>query len=228
MNILALDTSLGAVSACVLDTKQDVVLARETIEMDRGHAEALLPLIDRVMAQVDGGFSTLGRVAVTVGPGSFTGIRIGISAARAFGLACEVPVVGVSTLAALAAPLMKQEPLCVVVSAIDARHGQIYVQAFTPEGRTLVTARIAPVRETVRLFGSGPLRIAGSAAQAVAIEAWTMGLKAEIADVFPAPDIAYVARLGLLADPSALAHPLYLKAPDAKPQNAKRIPQSGA
>ena len=227
MNILALDTSLAAVSACVLRTEDDIVLARETLDMERGHAEALLPLVDRVMAQVDGGFASLGRIAVTIGPGSFTGIRIGISAARAFGLACEVPVVGVSTLAALAAPLMKQEPVWTVVSAIDARHGQIYVQAFTPEGRTLVTARIAPVRETVRLFGSGPLRLSGSGAQAVAIEAWTMGLKAEIADVLPSPDIAYVARLGLLADANVLARPLYLKAPDAKPQMSKRIPQTG-
>ena len=83
------------------------------------------------------------------------------------------------------------------------------------------------MRETVRLFGSGPLRISGSGAQAVAIEAWTMGLKAEIADVLPAPDIAYVARLGLLADTDVLARPLYLKAPDAKPQMSKRILQSG-
>jgi tRNA threonylcarbamoyladenosine biosynthesis protein TsaB len=176
------------------------------------------------MARVEGGFDSIGRVAVTIGPGSFTGIRIGISAARAFGLACDVPVVGVSTLAALAAPLMKQDPPCTVVSAIDARHGQIYVQAFTPEGRTLVSARIAPVRETVRQFGSGPLRISGSGAQAVAIEAWTMGLKADVADVLNAPDIAYVARLGALADANVLARPLYLKAPDAKPQMSKHIP----
>jgi len=224
MNILALDTALGAVSACVLRAEDEAVLAYESIAMERGHAEALLPLVDRVMAQVPGGFESLGRIAVTIGPGSFTGIRIGISAARAFGLACEVPVVGVSTLSALAAPLMKTQPPCTVVAAIDARHGQIYVQAFTPEGRTLVSPRIAPVRETVRLFGSGPMRISGSGAQAAAIEAWTMGLKADVADVLSAPDISYVARLGLLADPEILARPLYLKAPDAKPQMSKRVP----
>ena len=91
-----------------------------------------------------------------------------------------------------------------------------------------MTARIAPVRETVRLFGSGPLRISGSGAQAVAIEAWSMGLKADVADVLNAPDIAYVARLGHLADPDVMARPLYLKAPDAQPQLAGRVPLAKA
>ena len=191
MIILAIDTSLSAVAACVLNTETNQVLAYETISMERGHAEALLPLVDRVMARVEGGFAALGRIAVTIGPGSFTGIRVG------------------------------------VIAAVDARHGQIYVQAFTPEGRTLISARIAPVRDAVRLFGGGPLRIVGSGAQAVAIEAWTMGLKADVADVLNAPDIVYVARLGLLADPAVSARPLYLKAPDAKPQIAKHIPLAG-
>jgi len=227
MIILALDTSLSAVAACVLNTETNQVLAYETISMERGHAEALLPLVDRVMARVEGGFAALGRIAVTIGPGSFTGIRVGVAAARALGLACEVPVVGVSTLAALAAPMMNLDPPATVIAAVDARHGQIYVQAFTPEGRTLISARIAPVRDAVRLFGGGPLRIVGSGAQAVAIEAWTMGLKADVADVLNAPDIVYVARLGLLADPAVSARPLYLKAPDAKPQIAKHIPLAG-
>src|SRR6202035_327921 len=102
MKILAIDTALPAISACVLDDgagSADSPEAIETIAMERGHAEALLPLIDRVMARVEGGFASLGRVAVTVGPGSFTGIRIGLAAARAIGLACEVPVVGISVLA---------------------------------------------------------------------------------------------------------------------------------
>ncbi|MGB7045218.1 MAG: tRNA (adenosine(37)-N6)-threonylcarbamoyltransferase complex dimerization subunit type 1 TsaB, partial [Methylocella sp.] len=103
MKILAIDTALPAISACVLDDGADSPEAIETIAMERGHAEALLPLIDRVMARVAGGFASLDRVAVTVGPGSFTGLRVGIAAARAIGIACKIPVTGVSTLAALAA-----------------------------------------------------------------------------------------------------------------------------
>ena len=137
MRILALDTALPAVCACVLDTATPEPLASETIVMERGHAEALLPLVERVMAKVEGGFASLDRIAVTVGPGSFTGIRVAISAARSFGVALDIPVVGVSTLAAFAAPLVLEpwapakkpaSPLPpVIVPAIDARHGQVYL-----------------------------------------------------------------------------------------------------
>ena len=87
MRILAIDTALGACSACVLDTADMVKpLAIEQIAMDRGHAEALMPLVERVMKDVEGGFGSLSRVAVTVGPGSFTGIRVGVAAARGLAL----------------------------------------------------------------------------------------------------------------------------------------------
>ena len=95
MRILAIDTALPAISACVLDEGAESPELIETIAMERGHAEALLPLIERVMARVEGGFASLDRVAVTVGPGSFTGLRVGIAAARAIGVACKVPVIGV-------------------------------------------------------------------------------------------------------------------------------------
>ena len=75
----------------------------------RGHAEALLPLVERVMARFEGGFEGLARVAVTVGPGSYTGLRVGLSAARAVGLAAGIPVVGVTTLSALLAPQLAAE-----------------------------------------------------------------------------------------------------------------------
>jgi len=93
--ILAIDTALNAASACVYEEGAAAPESSETILMQRGHAEALLPLVDRVMAQAQGGFAALGRIAVTVGPGSFTGLRVGIAAARAIGIACNVPVVGV-------------------------------------------------------------------------------------------------------------------------------------
>ncbi len=218
MKILAIDTALPAVSACVLSEGATAPEAEETLGMERGHAEALLPLIERVMAQVEGGFSALGRVAVTVGPGSFTGLRVGIAAARAIALAWEVPAVGVSTLAALAAPLILEEKPGTVVVAVDARHGHVYFAAFHEDGRLLLAPRFGDVREAVASLGPGPLRLAGSGAPMLAIQAWSQGLAAEIVGERIAPDIAFVARLGLLADPAtAPARPLYLKAPDAKP-----------
>ncbi|MEJ0095405.1 MAG: tRNA (adenosine(37)-N6)-threonylcarbamoyltransferase complex dimerization subunit type 1 TsaB [Methylocella sp.] len=225
MKILAIDTALPAVSACVLDDKTGTLEAVETISMERGHAEALLPLIDRVMARIEGGFPALGRVAVTVGPGSFTGLRVGIAAARAIGIACEIPVVGVSTLAALAAPLILEQLPGLVGAAIDARHGNVFFAAFGPDGRAILSPRIAPIREAARSLGSGPVRLVGSGAALLAIEAASAGLTVESVGETLVPDIVFVAKLGLLADPAmAPPRPLYLKAPDAKPQDATRVP----
>src|SRR5690348_7844676 len=161
MKILAIDSALPAISACVLDDGAASPEAIETIAMERGHAEALLPLIDRVMARVAGGFASLGRVAVTVGPGSFTGLRVGIAAARAIGIACKIPVTGVSTLAALAAPLILEQKPGLVAAAIDARRGNVFFAAFGPDGRAALAPRIAPAREAVRSLGAGPVRLAG-------------------------------------------------------------------
>jgi tRNA threonylcarbamoyladenosine biosynthesis protein TsaB len=225
MKILAIDTALQAASACVYQDGAEASEAFETIAMQRGHAEALLPLIDRVMAQAEGAFAALGRVAVTVGPGSFTGLRVGVAAARAIGIACNVPVVGVSTLAALAAPLILAQKPGLVAAAIDARHGNVYFAAFGSDGRAIVAPRLASVREAVRLLGSGPIRIAGSGAPLLAIEAWSTHLAAEVVGDIGAPNIAFVARLGLLADAAtAPPRPLYLKPPDIKPQEASHVP----
>jgi tRNA threonylcarbamoyl adenosine modification protein YeaZ len=224
MRILAIDTALPACSACVLDSHAAEPVSSETLPMARGHAEALLPLIERVVAHAEGSFAALDRVAVTVGPGSFTGIRVGLSAARAIAVARRIPVAGVSTLAALAAPLILEGDDRIVVAAIDALHGSVYVTGYGPGGRTILSPRHSPVRDAVRALGAGPLLITGSGAPMLAIEAWSMGLQAEVAGERIAPDIAYVARLGLAADPgSAPARPLYLKAPDAKPQPAPAI-----
>jgi tRNA threonylcarbamoyl adenosine modification protein YeaZ len=225
MKILAIDTALPAVSACVLEDGATTPEAQETLGMERGHAEALIPLIERVMAKIDGGFSALGRVAVTVGPGSFTGLRVGIAAARAIALAWDLPTVGVSTLAALAAPLILADKPGAVVVAVDARHGHIFFAAFHEDGRLFISPRFGDVRQAVRDLGAGPLRLAGSGAPMLAIEAWSLGIAAEIVGDRVAPDIAFVARLGLLADPAtAPPRPLYLKAVNAKPMAAPPAP----
>lgn len=218
MKILAIDTALGAASACVLESGAADAEASESIAMLRGHAEALLPLIDRIMASIEGGFGSLSRIAVTVGPGSFTGLRIGIAAARAIGIACKVPVVGVATLAALAAPLILDQKPGQIVVAIDARRGNVYLAVFGPDGRAIVPPLMTSLRDAVRLLEPGRLRVTGSGAPMLAIEAAAAGHSVDLIGEGSAPDILYVARLGLLADPlTTPARPLYLKAPDAKP-----------
>lgn len=227
MRILAIDTALGACSACVLDAASMAEpLAQEQLAMERGHAEALMPLVERVMKAVEGGFASLSRVAVTVGPGSYTGLRVGVSAARAIGFAAGIPVVGVTTVAACAAPLIGRESGRVIAAALDARHGQVWFQALTSEGKPLVSLRQVSYRDAARAIGAGPVSLVGSSALAVANEAWAIGLDAVVVDDTRAPDIAWVARLGLIADPdSAPPRPLYLKAPETTPQDKARLPR---
>ena len=226
MRILAIDTALGACSACVLDEGEAQPLAHESLAMERGQAEALMPLIERVMDRVEGGFSSLDRVAVTVGPGSYTGLRVGVSAARAIAFAAEIPAVGVTTVAAVAAPLVGREGGRVIAAALDARHGQVWFQALSSEGRQLVSLRQVGYRDAARAIGSGPVSLAGSGALAVANEAWAIGLDAVVVDDARAPDVTWIARLGLIADPDAAPpRPLYLKAPETTPQDRARLPR---
>src|ERR1700733_15733903 len=87
MLILAIDTALDACAAGVLDTDAARLIAQESQPMRRGHAEALMPLIGRVIRQAGIAFAALDRIAVTTGPGSFTGLRVGLSASRGLRLA---------------------------------------------------------------------------------------------------------------------------------------------
>ncbi|NBS34984.1 MAG: tRNA (adenosine(37)-N6)-threonylcarbamoyltransferase complex dimerization subunit type 1 TsaB [Methylocystaceae bacterium] len=215
MRILAIDTALPAVSACVLDDEALQPIAHETLPMARGHAEAVMPLIQRVVARAPGGFPSIDRVAVTVGPGSFTGIRIGLAAAQGVALACKCDLVGVSTLSALASPLILEESDGVIAAAIDARHDHVFIAAFAADGHPILSPRRVGAHEALRALGSGPLRLVGSGAEALAREARTRGIAVKIIDAAIAPNINFVARLGLVADPAlAPARPLYLKEPD--------------
>ena len=224
MRVLAIDTALEACAAAVLDTERGG-LANESLPMVRGHAEALMPLVARVMAQANAQFADLDRIAVTIGPGSFTGLRVGIAAARGISLAARRPSVGLSTLAAFAAPYIAHDDSTAVTVAIDARHDHVYLQVFGPGGRTLVAPRIAGVRDAARISANGPARIVGSGAQMLAA-AWPADEPApKVVDVQSAPDIKWVARLGAAATSTGAPRPLYLRQPDAQPQDAARLPR---
>jgi tRNA threonylcarbamoyladenosine biosynthesis protein TsaB len=220
MRLLAIDTSLTACAAAVFDVDRGV-LASETQSMARGHAEALIPLIERVMAAARISFDALDRIAVTVGPGSFTGLRVGVSAARGIALAAQRPAVGVTTLDAFAAPWLARNDRMPILVAIDARNDQGYMQAFGADNMALSRPRLAPLQEAFNDIPSGPLRVTGSAARRVAA-IWPAD-RSIVADDKPAPDIEWVARLGVSADAGAAPKPLYLRGPGARPQDAARL-----
>ena len=224
MRVLAIDTALEACSAAVLDTEHGAIAAHESRPMVRGHAEALIPLIARVLERSRLTFSEIDRIAVTTGPGSFTGLRVGISAARGIALATDKPAVGLSTLAAFAAPFIAADDTLPVVVAIDARHDHVYLQVFGPGGRTLVAARLVPLREALRAAATGAPRLVGTAANLLAA-AWPAGERAPtVVEQRQAPDIDWVARLGAaVVETGSPPKPLYLRAPDAQPQNAAQL-----
>jgi tRNA threonylcarbamoyl adenosine modification protein YeaZ len=225
MRVLAIDTALEACSAALLDTESGSTLARQSRPMTRGHAEALMPLISDVMIQAELDFAQIDRVAVTTGPGSFTGLRVGLSAARGIGLAAGKPVVGLTTLAALAAPYIAADDTTSVAVAIDARHGHVYLQIFGPAGRTLIAPRIVPVADAARSAAGNPIRLVGSGAGMMAA-AWPKGAAPLSVDERRAADIDWVARLGAAANEGQSApKPLYLRAPDARPQGASQLPR---
>ncbi len=223
MRVLAIDTSLGVCAAAIFDSEIDAVVASEVVAMERGHAEGLMPQIVRVMDRARLDFAALDRIAVTVGPGSFTGLRVGVAAARGIALAASKVAVGVSTLAAFAAPCIADDLSDLTLAAIDARHGHVYAQVFGEGGRTLVAARHMSAAEAVRLVDA-PVHLTGSA-MTVLREEWPSGRAPPLGvRSGPAPSIEWVARLGTAAVAEfAPARPLYLRPPDAQPQHGARL-----
>jgi tRNA threonylcarbamoyladenosine biosynthesis protein TsaB len=227
MLILAIDTALDACAAAVLDTGTAKLIAMESQAMKRGHAEALMPLIARVMKESGLPFAALDRVAVTTGPGSFTGLRVGVSAARGIALAANKPAVGLTTLTAFAAPHIATDDVTPLMAVIDARNNNVFMQLFGPGGRSLMSPRLTALDDAVRTAMLGPARIVGSAANSVAA-AWPASQPLPpLVDAQSAPNIEWVARLGAaaIADDTAVPKPLYLRAPDAQPQDAARLPR---
>ncbi len=226
MRVLAIDTALAACSAAVLDTGVLGVMASESLSMTRGHAEALMPLIADLMRRAELAFADIDRIVVTTGPGSFTGLRVGIAAARGIALAADKPAFGVSTLSAYAAPYLADDDTSPVIAAIDARHDHVYLQVFGPAGRIVIAPRLAALSEAARAAAEAPSRIVGSAAQAVA-DRLPKGAPAPLrVDARDAPDIVWVARMGaVLSEGQSPPKPQYLRAPDAQPQNAAQLPR---
>jgi N6-L-threonylcarbamoyladenine synthase/tRNA threonylcarbamoyladenosine biosynthesis protein TsaB len=229
MIVLAIDTALDYCAAAVLDASARAVIAQETLEMKRGHAEALMPLIARVMTASGRAYLDLDRIAVTTGPGSFTGLRVGISAARGIGVAADKPVVGLTTLSAYVAPWVAEEQEQPIIAAIDARHDHVYFQVVGGNGAALMRPAVAPIEDTFVASRFGALRMVGNAAQLLA-DRWPKHAPAPaLIDARPGPDIAWVAWIGAATEPSAApAKPFYLRAPDAKPKAGYMPPAAGS
>lgn len=233
MNVLAFDSCLGAVSAAVYRSGPEGVLLHDAyLPLSALHAEQLIPRIAEVMDAAGIGFSALDRIAVTVGPGGFTAVRVGIAAARALALATGKPVVAATSLAVMAhrAEEMLGEPLGgrQLVVAAHAGRGAHYVQAFASGAAATGEPRLLTAEDAGAAIGRQPALVVGSGASEVADRARQAGGDAEPRF----PDLQPHARnLALMAPglaPVKPVRPLYLRPPDAKPQDGTLLGRAPA
>ncbi len=214
MKLLAIDTAFEACSVAVVGGGRSPVVASEVI--GRGHAERLFGMVAAAMDEAGLTFDALDRIAVTVGPGSFTGLRVGIAAARGLALAVGCPVIGVGTLDAHAVRARRVAGAVPVTAVVDARRDEVYGQRFAANG-----APVGPPVVGTAAFFAGQIAdgevLAGSGADAV-LCALSGGPQVEVVHRDTAPDIRIVSEIAAAATPSNNApRPLYLRPPDAKP-----------
>ncbi|ODR95683.1 hypothetical protein AUC70_01995 [Methyloceanibacter stevinii] len=223
MNILALDTSMGVCAAAVLRTGPSAQLEvlRET-EMLRGHAEALMPMVEAVLAEAALEPADLDTIAATQGPGSFTGVRIAIAAARGLALTCRATLFGTDSLTVMARRALREglAPNAPFAVAVDARRGMLYFGLFAPDGSRLDGPALLTPEDAAASLPVGVALAVGSGAALLAEAA--AARNQELAPALPGlqPGAMALAELAAESDErTPVLRPLYLRPPDAKPQN---------
>ncbi len=216
MRILAFDTAADRCDACVFDSGSGTVPGVAHLALGKGHAEFLMGVIAEALQKAGTVWPEIDAIAVTVGPGSFTGVRAGVSAARGFALALKIPAIGVTTLEGLAAEAADAFPERPVLAVIDARRGEVYAQFFAAGGAPESEAFVSTPDELAVMIGSSEIVLAGSGADLIA-KACARPLN--IASRTASPSIETVARIAAAKSPPyQKPSPLYLRAPDAKVQ----------
>jgi tRNA threonylcarbamoyl adenosine modification protein YeaZ len=226
MTLLAIDCSASLCAACVYDPKVHEELGREVLDLGKGHAEHLMAVIEEALRQAGRGYADLSAVAVSVGPGSFTGLRVGVATARGLALALRIPAIGVTTLEALAEAARAAFPERAVLAALDGGRGDIHAALYDE----LAVLRYGPAAITLEgaaaMASAQPVTpvLAGTAAARVAEAA---GRAFDIGPTGATADIAVYARLAAAKTPGEKPKPLYLRDADAKPQAGFVLPRAG-
>ncbi len=235
VNVLAFDTCFSSCSVAISASRDGGAprIAAEHRAMDTGHAEALIPMIERVARMAGVSLSQIDRIIVTNGPGTFTGIRTGVAAARSLALATGAEIVAVSSLWAIAEGAFRAGSLGAgldaMIVAMDARKGQIFAQVISISGRELDEPRLLEADQVAGLFPELCVAVIGTGAAAVTAASQAAGrtlFHSNPATFSASPDAKH---LLAAADRSSIAYPLlpqYLRPPDAKPQADKSLPWS--
>lgn len=223
MKILALDTAASFCAAALYDSDKALVLAQRRENIGKGHAEVLMTYVDEVLAEAKLDFHQIDRVAVNVGPGSFTGVRIAVSSARGFALALKTVAIGVSAFEALCVQAQENKSGHPVLVLLDAHRGEIFAQSFDGNGEPETDALALTLEEAVALCAGKPDHVlTGSAAPAVS---QALGESRMIAQTEPTADIAVYAKIAASKQAGEAPKPLYLRGPDAKPQVGFALPR---
>lgn len=222
MIILAIDTSSVLCAACVHDSDAEHELGRVVLDLGKGHAEHLMTVVDDTLREAGVAFADLDRIAVSVGPGSFTGVRVGVATARGLALALKTEAVGVTTLEAIAAEARMKFAGKSILSAIDAGRGEINLSLYDAAGAVTVGPVATTLQEAARIASEHAPVLVGSAARMIADEA---GQNLEIAGSRATADIGIYAGLGAAKAVGDRPKPLYLRDADAKPQAGFVLPR---
>lgn len=226
MQVLALDTAMNGCAAGVFNN--DTGDCFSVVEsMGRGHAEKLVPIIQDTLIKARIDFQDLGLIATTVGPGAFTGLRIGLSTARSLGLALNIPVVGVTTLSVLvAAYLSRHETDKNILVLIETKRTDFYGQLFSSEGHTLSDPFALSADSIAAVYLEQPVVLIGDAnARFVSLLGGGQKDMVMLETGYEIPDPAFIARIGYAlwesGDTDTMPEPLYLR--DADVSQSKRV-----
>jgi tRNA threonylcarbamoyladenosine biosynthesis protein TsaB len=210
--LLAIDTAANLCAASVQDAGGE--RGRAVLDLGKGHAEHLMGVIEAALKEARTAYGELDAIAVSVGPGSFTGVRVGVATARGLALALKIPAVGVTTLEAIAEERRIAGPDRPIIARIDAGRGQAYVAGFASDGTTYLDPVALATDEAEAL-------IRGAGAETLVADGKTADIRV----------YAGIAMRRLIRDPEAPSpppKPLYLRDADAKPQGAFALPRKDA
>lgn len=225
MAVLAIDTSMQACSAAIY---ADGRLTEAYEPRARGHAEAIVPMIARVIDEAGVSFDELSKLAVTTGPGTFTGVRVGVATARGLALATDLPLVGRSSLWVMARGLAATESIAdgqSILIATDARRGEVYWGLFDAKGNEELPPSASPPGEVVARLPDTSIVVAGTGASHIGQAAEEASRDISIVRADLQPRAGWLATSASSLDaPVEPPKPLYLRAPDAKPQTGKILP----
>ncbi|WP_455478770.1 tRNA (adenosine(37)-N6)-threonylcarbamoyltransferase complex dimerization subunit type 1 TsaB [Bartonella sp. B10] len=225
MLILAIDTASIYCAVALVHNKSTVACIKE--RMDRGHAEKLIGYIAQITDKANITFNQIDRIAVNVGPGSFTGIRVGVATARALALALKIPSIGVSALEALAAQITNKTATSAISVVIEAGRSMFYHQNFNADLIPLDYPSLKTIENIIENLPQ-PTRLTGPAADIIALHIKNNKINRKIIldkIACEAADIINYAYLAASKQPHDPPCPLYLRSADAKKQTTFALPR---